>query len=422
MTNSDDLDLWEATQKRFHDVADLIGLENDHREILSEPMNEIIVNFPVRLDDGRYRRFTGYRIQHNNILGPYKGGLRFHPSVSLDESKGLASLMTWKCSLCEIPFGGAKGGITFDPREFSAGERERIVRRFTHALGSNIGPERDIPAPDVGSGAQEMVWMMDTFSSSSFSTDRSSAKRVVTGKAVAVGGSLGREKATGQGVVFVAEHFLREQKRTLDGVTIGIQGFGNVGSHAARIFQANGAILRTVADHTGAISCADGLDAHALSAWVADTGGVAGFAGAEPITTDEFWSADVEMLVPAALERQITTENAPLIKAKVILEAANGPTTPSAEAMLLERGVEVLPDILVNAGGVVVSYFEWVQNKASEAWAITAVDQKLQGLLWAAADRVYDAHKKYNCSRRDAAYAVALDRIAEAYSLRGIFP
>lgn len=422
MTNSDDLDLWEATQKRFSDVADLIGLEDDYREILSEPMNEIIVNFPVRLDDGRYRRFTGYRIQHNNILGPYKGGLRFHPSVSLDESKGLASLMTFKCSLCHIPFGGAKGGITFDPREFSAGERERIVRRFTHALGTNIGPERDIPAPDVGSGAQEMVWMMDTFASSAFSTDRSSASRVVTGKAVAVGGSLGREKATGQGVVFVAEHYLREQKRTLDGVTIGIQGFGNVGSHAARIFAANGAIIRTVADHTGAIQNTDGLDSHALTDWVAETGGVAGFPGADALTDDEFWGADVEMLVPAALERQITTKNAPLIRASVILEAANGPTTPSAEAMLLERGVEVLPDILVNAGGVVVSYFEWVQNKASEAWAITAVDQKLQGLLWAAADRVFDAHKKYNCSRRDAAYAVALDRIREAYSLRGIFP
>jgi len=269
MTSSDDLHLWEATQQRFADVAAMIDLDDDYREILDQPMNEIIVHFPVRMDDGAYRRFTGYRIQHNNILGPYKGGLRFHPSVSLEESKGLAALMTWKCSLCDIPFGGAKGGITFDPRSVSVGERERVVRRFTHALGSNIGPERDIPAPDVGSSAMEMVWMMDTFSNSSFATDRSAARRVVTGKSVAVGGSLGREKATGQGVVFVAEHYLREQKRTLDGVTIAIQGFGNVGSHAARIFVANGAVVRAVADHTGAVHNQDGLDIDALSGWVA---------------------------------------------------------------------------------------------------------------------------------------------------------
>ena len=422
MNHSDDLHLWEATQQRFSDVAAMVDLDDDYREILDQPMNEIIVNFPVRMDDGHYRRFTGYRIQHNNILGPYKGGLRFHPSVSLDESKGLAALMTWKCSLCDIPFGGAKGGITFDPREFSVGERERIVRRFTHALGSNIGPERDIPAPDVGSSAMEMVWMMDTFSNSSFATDRSAARRVVTGKSVAVGGSLGREKATGQGVVFVAEHYLREQKRTLDGVTIGIQGFGNVGGHAARIFAANGAVVRTVADHTGAILNYDGIDVDALATWVGEHGGVANFPGADPVEADEFWGADVEMLVPAALERQITSENAGLIKAQVILEAANGPVTPSAEDALLERGVEVLPDILVNAGGVIVSYFEWVQNKASESWAITEIDRKLQDLLWRAADRVYDAHKRYGCSRRDAAYAVALERIQEVYSLRGIFP
>ena len=417
-----DLALWEATQQRFSEVADMVGLDSDYRQILSEPMNEIIVNFPVRLDDGSYRRFTGYRIQHNNILGPYKGGLRFHPSVSLDESKGLAALMTWKCSLTDVPFGGAKGGITFSPSDWSDGERERVVRRFTHALGANIGPERDIPAPDVGSGAREMVWMMDTFSNSAHATDRSAARRVVTGKSVAVGGSLGREKATGQGVVFVAEHYLREQRRNLNDVPVAVQGFGNVGSHAARIFAANGAIVRSVADHTGAIANHAGIDINALNQWVSAHGGVAGFDGADEITEAEFWASDVEIMVPAALEGQITTENCDSINAQVILEAANGPVTPAAEERLLARGVEVMPDILVNAGGVIVSYFEWVQNKASETWAITEVDRKLQDLLWRAADRVYDAHKRYECSRRDAAYAVAVEKIQEVYGLRGIFP
>lgn len=419
---SDDLPFYEATQLRFHSVADLIGLDDSHREILSAPKNELIVNFPVLLDDGRYRRFTGYRIQHNNILGPFKGGVRFHPSVSLDEVKALAALMTFKCALVDIPFGGAKGGITFSPADHSRGELERIVRRFTHALGANIGPEHDMPAPDVGSDAQAMVWMMDTYANSSHSPDRTAARRVVTGKTIEVGGSLGREKATGQGVAFALEHHLAETGRIVRDMTVSLQGYGNVGSHTARILAADGAVIRAVADHTGAVFAGDGLDPHKLAAWVHEHGGVAGFPGAEALSAADFWRVDVDICIPAALERQITSTNAHDIAASIVVEAANGPVTPTAERILLERGVEVLPDLLMNAGGVIVSYFEWVQNKASEKWPITEVDRRLRTLMWAAADRLLETRDRLGCTRRDAAYAVALERLRTVYEQRGIFP
>tara|TARA_B100000700_G_scaffold243963_1_gene272000 strand:- start:3527 stop:4837 length:1311 start_codon:yes stop_codon:yes gene_type:complete len=403
--------------------ADLIDLPNDLRSILSQPKNEIIVNFPVKMNDGSYRVFRGYRIQHSNLLGPYKGGVRFHPMVDLDEVKALASWMTWKSALCEIPFGGAKGGISFDPSGLEADELERVVRRFTHALGSNIGPDHDIPAPDLGSNAQSMVWMMDTYANSTGAAERQNVKRVVTGKTLETGGSPGRDKATGQGVVFCLQHWADEVGFDLSGASASIQGFGNVGGATGRILQVHGTKVVAVADHGGAITDEDGIDAFDLTDWVHQNGTVAGFPDAMWIDPDDFWSIQSDILVPAALENQITVDNVAQIQARVVVEAANGPTTLEAETALTQRGIDVLPDILVNAGGVVVSYFEWLQNRSAEQWDLDDVDHRLRETLWRACDAVVNLREELEVeSRRDAAYALALRRLQVVYEQRGIFP
>ena len=415
--------LFATALDQFNRGADLIDLPDDLRSILSQPKNEIIVNFPVRMNDGTYRVFRGYRIQHSNLLGPYKGGVRFHNMVDLDEVKALASWMTWKSALCDIPFGGAKGGISFDPTVLETDELERVVRRFTHALGSNIGPDHDIPAPDLGSNAQSMVWMMDTYANSTGATERQNVKRIVTGKTLETGGSPGREKATGQGVVFCLQHWADEVGFDLVGATVSIQGFGNVGSATGRILQVHGARLVAVADHGGSITDEDGIDAFELADWVREHGSVAGFPSAMWIDDEDFWSVPADLLVPAALENQVTAEHAARIQARVVVEAANGPTTLEAEKILAQRGIDVLPDILVNAGGVVVSYFEWLQNRSAERWDLEDVDFKLRETLWKACDAVVDIRKELEIqSRRDAAYAVALRRLQVVYKQRGIFP
>jgi len=415
--------LFATALDQFNRGADLIDLPGDLRSILSQPKNEIIVNFPVRMNDGTYRVFRGYRIQHSNLLGPYKGGVRFHNMVDLDEVKALASWMTWKSALCDIPFGGAKGGISFDPTVLETDELERVVRRFTHALGSNIGPDHDIPAPDLGSNAQSMVWMMDTYANSTGATERQNVKRIVTGKTLETGGSPGREKATGQGVVFCLQHWADEVGFDLVGATVSIQGFGNVGSATGRILQVHGARLVAVADHGGSITDEDGIDAFELADWVREHGSVAGFPSAMWIDDEDFWSVPADLLVPAALENQVTAEHAGRIQARVVVEAANGPTTLEAEKILAQRGIDVLPDILVNAGGVVVSYFEWLQNRSAERWDLEDVDFKLREILWKACDAVVDIRKELEIqSRRDAAYAVALRRLQVVYKQRGIFP
>ena len=415
--------LFATALDQFNRGADLIDLPDDLRSILSQPKNEIIVNFPVRMNDGTYRVFRGYRIQHSNLLGPYKGGVRFHNMVDLDEVKALASWMTWKSALCDIPFGGAKGGISFDPPVLETDELERVVRRFTHALGSNIGPDHDIPAPDLGSNAQSMVWMMDTYANSTGATERQNVKRIVTGKTLETGGSPGREKATGQGVVFCLQHWADEVGFDLVGATVSIQGFGNVGSATGRILQVHGARLVAVADHGGSITDEDGIDAFELADWVREHGSVAGFPSAMWIDDEDFWSVPADLLVPAALENQVTAEHAGRIQARVVVEAANGPTTLEAEKILAQRGIDVLPDILVNAGGVVVSYFEWLQNRSAERWDLEDVDFKLRETLWKACDAVVDIRKELEIqSRRDAAYAVALRRLQVVYKQRGIFP
>ena len=310
--------LFATALDQFNRGAEIIGLPDDLRSILSQPKNEIIVNFPVLMNNGTYRVFRGYRIQHSNLLGPYKGGVRFHPMVNLDEVKALASWMTWKSALCDIPFGGAKGGISFDPTALEADELERVVRRFTHALGTNIGPDHDIPAPDLGSNAQSMVWMMDTYANSTGATERQSVKRIVTGKTLETGGSPGREKATGQGVVFCLQHWADEVGFDLSGATVSIQGFGNVGSATGKILQVHGARLVAVADHAGAITDEDGIDAFELADWVREHGSVAGFPKAMWIDEEDFWSVPADLLVPAALENQITAANVGRIQARVV--------------------------------------------------------------------------------------------------------
>ena len=414
--------LHQTAVEQFHRAAELVALPEPYRSRLSHPKNEVIVNFPVQMDDGRWEVFRGFRIQHNNIIGPYKGGLRFHPDVDLDEVKALAAWMTFKCALAGIPFGGAKGGVTIDPREYSNAELERIVRRFTHALGSNIGPEHDIPAPDVGTNAMMMDWIMDTYTNLSGPSNRQTVKGVVTGKSLACGGSLGRAAATGQGVLYSLRHWCGEVGERLDSLSIGIQGFGNVGGHFARLAQRDGCTIKVVGDHSGTVRNNDGLDTDELAAWVADHGGVAGFPGAEAIDTEELFSADVDIFVPAALENQITCERAETMKCRLVIEAANGPTTPEAEEMLAERGVEIVPDILANGGGVIVSYFEWLQNKSSRYWGEEEVDKGLRTLVWDAHDAVVVTKESLGCTRREAAYAVALERLADLYDRRGIFP
>lgn len=414
--------LYESSLEPFHRAADLIGLDDDIRKILSHTTNEIVVNFPVRMDDGRIEVFTGYRVQHNNALGPFKGGLRFHPDLDIDEVRALAAWMTWKSAIARIPFGGAKGGIQCDPMGYSLHEVERITRRMTYALGNNIGPEYDIPAPDVNTNAQIMAWVLDTYLSTVPPHERCANTHVVTGKPIEAGGSLGREKATGQGVVFLVEQWARLRGVDLSRARFAVQGYGNVGSWSARLLAKDGAKLIAAEDVTGAIASVAGLDAEALEAHVRAHGGVHGFPGAKAIDHEEFLAADVEILIPAAMESQITRETAPLIRARLVAEGANGPTDPDGDRILLERGIEVIPDIVCNSGGVIVSYFEWLQNKRSEFWDLEEVDQKLRRKIIAAHERVAAAAKDHGTDARTAAYVVALTSLAKVYQERGIFP
>jgi len=408
--------------RQFNKAADLLDLDPQVRKILSKTTNEIIVNFPVKMDDGRIEIFTGYRVQHNSVLGPFKGGLRYHPAVDIDEVRALATWMTWKSAIVDIPFGGAKGGIQFDPCQYSPSELERITRRFTFALGCNIGPEYDIPAPDVNTNAQIMAWMVDTYLSTQPPHSRQANSHVVTGKPVEAGGSLGRDKATGQGVVFTIEEWAKEKPLTLDGATYTVQGFGNVGSWASRLLKAHNSKLIAVEDASGAIANEKGIDADDLTNHVAKTGGVKGYPGAKETDHKTLLSTKADIFIPAALENQITAETAPLLQVRVVAEGANGPTDPDGDDLLNKKGIDILPDILCNAGGVVVSYFEWLQNKRSEFWDLEEVDTKLHKKIVKAYVRVRDTAKEFNTDWRTAAYIVALRRLEKVYRERGIFP
>jgi len=408
--------------KQFNKAADLMELDTDVREILRHTTNEIVVNFPVRMDDGRVQVFTGYRVQHNNVLGPYKGGLRYHPAVNIDEVRALAAWMTWKTAIAHIPLGGAKGGIQLDPSEYSFSELRRITRRFTFTLGSNIGPEYDIPAPDVNTNAQIMAWILDTYVSMMAPQDRHRSSHVVTGKPVESGGSAGRNKATGQGVVYTIEMWAKDNDFDLSNATYFVQGFGNVGSWTARLMKNHGSTLLAVEDATGAIYDPDGIDPDDLVEYIATHGNIAGYPGANAVDHETFMSTKADIFIPAALENQITAETAPLLNVKLVAEGANGPTNPDGDLIMQERGLELLPDILCNGGGVIVSYFEWLQNKRSEFWDLEEVDGKLHKLMSRAYKRVRDLAEEFDTDWRTAAYIVALRRLEKVYLERGIFP
>jgi len=416
--------LFETAQNQWARAAELLELEPWITMILSEPKNEIRVNFPVLMDDGQYRLFKGYRVQHNNILGPYKGGIRYHPGIDINKLKALASWMAFKCALVDLPLGGAKGGVEVNPKEYSKNELMRITRRFTHGLGENIGPDYDIPAPDVGTNAQTMVWMMDTHINATNAHDRFAMRGVVTGKTLACGGSLGRDKATAQGVVYTLESWAERRGFNFDGATFVVQGFGNAGSWTARLLCQKGAKLLAASNSRGVIYNDKGIDPNALLAYLEKHKDPSGFSGAESIPDKQLWQIKADVLIPAALESQIDGDNVGDIDVKVIAEAANGPTSPAADDVLREKGITVIPDILCNAGGVIVSYFEWVQNRKNERWELEEVDRKLRRLMTVAYDAVEEAGKRFDLGQdtRTAAYLVALERIQAAYQDRGIFP
>jgi len=414
--------VYDGVKLQFDRAADLLDLDPHIRKILGTTKSEIEVHFPVLLDSGRTEMFTGYRVQHNDVLGPFKGGMRFHPSVNVDEVRALATWMTWKSAIVNIPFGGAKGGIQFDPSKHSPKEIERITRRFTFALGNNIGPEYDIPAPDVNTNAQIMAWMLDTYLSTTPPQDRQRSTHVVTGKPIESGGSLGREKATGQGVVYLIERWAEDHNFKLDGSTFIVQGFGNVGSWAAKLLKSKGARMVAVEDVTGAIANPDGIDPDSLSGYVQAHGGVYAYWNGKLIDHEAFLGTEADIFIPAAMEHQITASTAHLLKVRLVAEGANGPTDPAGDQILQSRGIDVLPDILCNAGGVVVSYFEWLQNKRSEFWDLEEVDDKLHKKLVKAYERVRDVARERELDWRTAAYIVALSRLQSVYRERGIFP
>ena len=418
----DDQNLYFRTITSVLEAASALEVPHRLKLMLTQPKNEIMVHCPVEMDDGSWRLFKGYRVQHNNVLGPYKGGIRYHPEVKLDEVKTLALLMTMKCALARLPFGGAKGALRINPHGVSKDELMRVTRRLTAALGDNIGPDYDIPAPDVGTNAQVMAWMADTYINFAESSSKVTARGVVTGKPLAFGGSAGREKATGQGLVYVLDALLPGMGIELDTVSCSLIGYGNVGSWTARLLQKRGTTLKAVMDHSGAIFNPDGIDADALALHVSTTGGVHNFAAAKAISNDAFYATPVDLFIPAALEQMVDLEHAKRIQCKVLVEGANAPTTPHAERYLLEQGIEVLPAILCNAGGVTVSYFEWKQNRQSETWDEALVDERLKETMTRSAERVLKMSKRLNCNMRIASYASAIEHIDTVYELRGVFP
>ena len=414
--------LYENVIEQFNKAADAMSLDPNIRKILRETVNEITVHFPVRMDDGSIQMFRGYRVQHNNALGPFKGGLRYHPAVDIDEVRALAAWMTWKTAIANLPLGGAKGGIQFDPKKHSPRELERITRRFTYALGSNIGPEYDIPAPDMNTNPQIMAWILDTFLSMMPPQERQSSFHIVTGKPVESGGSQGRMKATGQGLVYILERWADDEVFDLSKATYFVQGFGNVGSWVARLLKPIGAKMIAVEDQSGAISNPAGIDPDELLEYATKKGKISGYPNAKVIDHFTYMQTVADIFIPAALESQITSDTAPLVNVKLVIEGANGPTDSDGDRILRERGIHILPDILANAGGVIVSYFEWLQNKRREYWDLEEVDSKLHRKLIKAYVRVKETAEEYETDWRTAAYIVALRRLEHVYKERGIFP
>ncbi len=411
-------DPWAMALRQFSRAADHLFLKWGIREYLATPHRELVVHFPVRMDDGTIRSFTGYRVHHSTVLGPTKGGIRYNPAVDLNEVRALAMWMSWKCALMHLPFGGAKGGVACNPSQLSASELERLTRRYATEINVFVGPTSDIPAPDVGTNEQIMAWFMDTYSMH----QGYSVPAVVTGKPVAIGGSAGRREATGRGVMICAREAARERGIPLEGSRVVVQGFGNVGATTAALLHEQGCRIIAVSDVEGGIYAPDGLDPKAVIAHVGQHGRVAGFPGTQPVTNAALLELPCDFLVPAALEGQITRQNAAAIKAKIIVEGANGPTPPDADEILGERGVFIVPDILANAGGVVVSYFEWVQDLQAYFWTEAEINAQLERIMVKSfADVVALAHDR-EVDLRVAAMIFAVQRVADALLTRGIYP
>jgi glutamate dehydrogenase (NAD(P)+) len=409
---------WEMARSQLRQTASQIGMEDSMLNVLLECKKAVAVSVPTRMDDGSVRVFEGFRCTHNVARGPSKGGIRYHHEVTLEETKALAMWMTWKCALMGLPFGGAKGGVVVNPKELSVSELERMTRRYTTEIINFIGPEADIPAPDVGTSPREMAWIFDTYSMNK----GYSVLGVVTGKPLEVGGSVGRVEATARGAAFCVREALRKRDVSIQGRKVAVQGFGNVGSNLALILAGQGATIIALSDSHGGVHNADGIDVQAALAHKKDTGSLDGLAGTEAITNDELLLVDCDVLAPCALEQVITGENADQIKANIVCEGANGPVTPEADAILDDRGVLVLPDVLANAGGVVVSYFEWVQGLQEYFWKESEVNAKLNDIITRAFAETWRAHEERSLPMRQAAYVLAVGRVAEATTTRGLYP
>jgi glutamate dehydrogenase (NAD(P)+) len=412
-----ELNPFEAQTARFDFAAKKLNLEEGLWKILSQPAREIIVHIPVSMDDGRMELFTGYRVQHSMARGPAKGGVRYAPDVTLDEIKALASWMTWKCAVVNIPFGGAKGGIICDPKKMSQGELERMTRRYTAELVEFIGPEKDVPAPDMNTNEQTMAWMMDTYSMHM----RQTVNAVVTGKPLNIGGSRGRREATGRGVLICCDQAIQKLGMEREKTRVIVQGFGNVGSNAAQLMHQAGYKVIGIGEWDGGLYNKNGIDVDALVEHKQRNGSIHGFSGADKIATSELLITDCEILAPCAMENQITSKNVDKVKAKIIAEGANGPTTAPADQVLQEKGVFIIPDILCNAGGVTVSYFEWVQDRQGFFWKEATVNQQLEDILVDSFDSVVHYAETHSVNNRIAAYMLAIDRVAFTIKQRGIY-
>jgi glutamate dehydrogenase/leucine dehydrogenase len=412
------LNPFEIAQAQFDAAAEHLRLDEGLRSVLKQPKRQLIVSIPVRMDDGQIQMFEGYRVQYNLSRGPAKGGIRYHPGVTLDEVKALAAWMTWKCATVNIPYGGGKGGVRVDPKHLSLGELERLTRRYATEISPIIGPDRDIPAPDVYTNSQTMAWFMDTISMFHGHTELG----VVTGKPLSLGGSKGRNEATARGCQFATRAACEAKGMDLKKATVVVQGFGNAGSIAAKLLHDDGARILAVSDSKGGVHNDRGIDPVAVMKYKTETGTVVGFPGCAPISNTDLLEVKCDILVPAALENTITLDNAEHIRARIVAEAANGPTTPGADKILFERGVLVIPDILCNAGGVTVSYFEWVQDLYGFFWTENEVNQYLERTMNSAFKEVWGTAESYRVDMRTGAYILAVSRVAEATRVRGIFP
>ncbi|HEY6657619.1 MAG: Glu/Leu/Phe/Val dehydrogenase [Nitrososphaeraceae archaeon] len=410
---------FEVALKQLEEASKILNLEKGMLEILSNPKRILTVSIPTRMDDGSIKVFTGYRSQHNDARGPHKGGIRYHPDVTLDEVKALSMWMTWKCAIANIPYGGGKGGIICNPKQMSENELERMTRRFAYLIADVIGPYRDIPAPDVYTGGKEMAWIMDTYSALKGNYVQ---PEVITGKPIAIGGSLGRNEATGRGLAYTVREAAKKMEIDMKQATFVVQGFGNAGQFSSKLVEEQGAKMIAASDSQGSIIKTDGISVDALMKFKRETGSIVGFEDAKSITNDELLETECTILIPAALENQITKNNADKIKTQIIAEAANGPTTPEADEILFKKDILVIPDVLANGGGVTVSYFEWLQNLRRDYWTEEEVNKRLDINITKSFYDVYDTHTKYKVDMRKAATLLAVKRVVEAINIRGLWP